>query len=146
LVAPNLSQAFPNLTNNYQVTSPATTQYNCIAWAASRDDSCWWPSLDGVWPQGVSREITLAAFEAAFATIRYRRCENASLEPNLEKIVIYVDTLGFPTHAARQLPNGRWTSKLGKNVDIEHATPEAVNCPTYGTPALFMARQINRVF
>jgi hypothetical protein len=27
----------------------------------------------------------------------------------------------MPTHAARQLPNGRWSSKLGKLEDIEHA-------------------------
>lgn len=27
---------------------------------------------------------------------------------------------GTPTHAARQLENGKWTSKLGQLEDIEH--------------------------
>jgi hypothetical protein len=28
---------------------------------------------------------------------------------------------GTPTHAARQLPDGTWTSKLGISEDIQHA-------------------------
>lgn len=28
--------------------------------------------------------------------------------------------MGIPSHAARQLPNGRWTSKCGQAEDIEH--------------------------
>ena len=47
-----------------------------------------------------------------------------------------------PTHAARQLPNGWWTSKLGPSFDIEHATPEAVAGGVYGDPVLFLSRAI----
>ena len=28
---------------------------------------------------------------------------------------------GLPTHAARQLSDGNWTSKLGPNIDITHS-------------------------
>ena len=31
------------------------------------------------------------------------------LEPGFEKIALYADNSGKPTHAARQLDNGRWT-------------------------------------
>jgi hypothetical protein len=31
---------------------------------------------------------------------------------------------GELTHAARRLDNGRWTSKLGPDIDIEHDTLE----------------------
>jgi hypothetical protein len=43
-------------------------------------------------------------------------------------------------HAARQLPTGRWTSKLGKAVDIEHDTPEGVTGPVYGAVVKFLRR------
>jgi hypothetical protein len=42
-----------------------------------------------------------------------------SLEPGFEKIALYA-LAGLPKHAARQLPNGRWTSKLGELEDVEH--------------------------
>src|SRR5256885_850407 len=31
------------LPHEYEITSPADTDYNCIAWAAGRDDIPWWP-------------------------------------------------------------------------------------------------------
>jgi hypothetical protein len=68
------------------------------------------------------------------------------LQANIEKIAIYVNQLGVPSHAARQLPNGLWTSKLGSNVDIEHATPDALTGNDYGRPALLMARQLQPIF
>jgi hypothetical protein len=39
-----------------------------------------------------------------------------------------------PTHAARQLADGRWTRKMGKCEDIEHDTLDDVVCSAYGTP------------
>jgi hypothetical protein len=44
------------------------------------------------------------------------------------------------THAARQLPDGQWTSKLGKYVDIEHSAPEDVAGGVYGEVMQFMKR------
>jgi hypothetical protein len=37
----------------------------------------------------------------------------------MEKVALHAKH-GCPTHIARQLPNGRWTSKLGRWEDIEH--------------------------
>ena len=44
-----------------------------------------------------------------------------SLEIGFEKVAIYSDAHG-PQHVARQLPDGKWTSKLGQQVDVEHST------------------------
>jgi hypothetical protein len=85
---------------------------------------------------------TLEAFEAAFATLRYVRCTDASLELRYEKIAIYASTAGVPTHAARQLHTGRWTSKLGHLEDIEHSSPDALISNSYGSPVLFMRRRL----
>lgn len=113
-------------------TSPADPSYNCIAWAADENRRLWWPGAPqiGYWPPNVKDEPTLDAFEEAFALLTYGRCDSADLEEGFEKVAIYASE-GEVTHAARQLPNGRWTSKLGKNIDIEH-TLRGLEGPLYG--------------
>lgn len=104
----------------------------------------WWPSpghtARSYWPPNVPREETLAAFIEAFQVLGYQECDDASLEEGHQKIAIYADDSGKPTHVARQLPNGMWTSKLGRQEDIEHDTVNDVNGPAYGTPVSFMRR------
>src|SRR5262245_54811781 len=122
----------PRLTpDNYAVTSPASWGYNCIAWAAGVTDAWWWPVPGRFWPAGAPREETLAALVAAFTGLGYAPCESPELEPGAEKVALYAHQ-GTPTHAARQLPDGRWSSKLGPNVDIEHSTLDAVAGGAYG--------------
>jgi hypothetical protein len=114
--------AFPRLRRgDYQVTSPRTDAYNCIAWAAGDTMRWWWPDDPrGYWPEGAACLETLQAFGDAFATLGYVTCLGHDLESGFEKIALFADRARTPTHAARQLPNGRWTSKLGLLEDIEH--------------------------
>jgi len=75
----------------------------------------------------------------------YRTCVNGKREDEIEKVAIYVNEQGKPTHAARQLASGVWVSKMGPHVDIEHETPEAVGGHEdhgYGVVAIYMARQL----
>jgi hypothetical protein len=136
---------FKKLTSgNSQKTSVAAKEYNCIAWAADDTARLWWPDEDGdgFWPDGVKREVTLESFVQAFNTLGYVVCENGDLEEGFEKIAIYAN-LSTPTHAARQLRNGKWTSKLGFDdrvgVDISHDSPELLT-DVYGTVVQFMKR------
>ena len=55
----------------------------------------------------------------------YHECDNADFEDGYEKVAIYADATG-PSHMARSLPNGKWTSKIMKMEDIEHATLAAL--------------------
>jgi len=91
-------------------------------------------------------ECRVEAFKQAYSTIDYTECSDGTFEQGIEKIAIYAvrETDGglTPTHAARQLPNGRWTSKLGNCEDIEHTDPEAVNCPTYGNVVVYLKRAV----
>jgi hypothetical protein len=118
----HLEKLFPNLkSTGYNVTSPYDPNYNCIAWAAG-DTSVWWePDPMGVcyWPRGVPRAYSVKAYRAAYRKIGYKDVSDENLDPALNKVAIYTKQ-GYPMHAARQLDDGRWTSKLGKNVDIEH--------------------------
>ncbi len=43
-------------------------------------------------------------------------------------------------HAARQLKNGTWTSKLGVEDDISHPSPDALAGGSYGDVKLIMKR------
>jgi len=114
---------FPALRTSkaFRISSPPAREYNCIAWAAQDTNAWWWPDpmLTAYWPAEIPREETVVAFCAAFQTLGYEECESAELEEGVQKIALYARG-GSPTHAARQLANGRWTSKLGKGEDIQH--------------------------
>lgn len=134
---------FPNLRDNgYSITSLAAIEYNCIAWAAGDTEAWWWPDpLNlGYWPSGIPREETIESFIKLYRTLGYAVCKNVGYEDGFEKIAIYVDSNGKPTHIARQLRSGHWTSKLGQLEDIEHTTLESLGGSQYGTVAVIMKR------
>ena len=136
-----LTVEFPKLnTQSFDFTSPKDNGYNCIAWAAGENDRVWWPDRGnaGYWPRGIPREETLPAFIAAYETLGFERCSSDLLEPGYEKIVIFADENCKPKHAARQLPCGAWTSKLGTSEDIRHDDPRGVEGPRYGNVVQFM--------
>ncbi len=134
-----LKQEFPALQLfHYQLTSQATRQYNCIAWAAGKDDKWWWP-VRGYWPGQGRKDESPKAFIEAFARLGYSPCETDTLEDGFEKVAIYVGGNGLVTHMARQLGDGRWTSKLGEGVDIAHAL-EGICGDRYGDVAKILRR------
>jgi hypothetical protein len=128
------------------VTSKATTQYNCIAWAAGDVLNNWWPDeMDiGFWPARVSREETLPAFVQAYETLGYKLCLDDSLQEGHEKVAIFgigPEGSETPTHAALQLKSGEWTSKLGPFEDISHKSVHDVRGPVYGRVLCYMIRR-----
>jgi hypothetical protein len=138
-----IEKTFPKLIDSgYTVTSPETTDYNCIAWAANNTDAWWWPDSFnlGYWPPGIPRKEMLDAFIKAYELFGYAICGNSQLEAGFEKIAIYADSSGKPAHAARQLSNGCWTSKLGQLEDIEHDTLDDLTGSEYGAVAVIMKR------
>ena len=141
-----IEQTFPKLASSrYRVTSDQTEDYNCIAWAAGQTDVRWWPAppLSGYyWPAGIPRVATLDVFRDAFTGLGYQPCNGASFELRHEKVAFYVGANGIPTHAARQCQNGRWTSKLGDEVDIEHDFDALAGHTPYGVITLIMKRPI----
>ena len=94
----------------------------------------WWPdpSPFAYWPPDIPRENTQLRFIEAFRTLGFEPCSNADLEPEFEKVAVYADDDGSPTHAARQLSTGAWTSKLGREGDIEHHDLAGVEGEEYG--------------
>ena len=130
---------FPHLTaDNHRVTSPPSTDYNCVAWCAGDTEHWWQPGVH--WPVAME-SYGLDALELAFRSLGYEPCAGGDLEPDFEKVALYA--VGqFYTHAARQLPSGKWTSKLGRLEDIEHDMPGVVAGGVYGEVAMFMRRSL----
>jgi hypothetical protein len=132
--------------SNCRKTSDPDTIYNCIAFAVGETHRWWWPlPRRGInyWPRGVPREETVDAFISAFGTVGFTECSDGKLEPGVEKIALFVKVdRGFliPTHAARQLESGEWTSKMGTLEDIQHPTADAPRGPYYGQPYCYLAR------
>jgi hypothetical protein len=135
----NGSAAFPRLTPaNHRVTSPATSDYNCIAWCAGDTEHWWQPGV--FWPITTTPDdFGIEGLRRALKSLRYEDCADGKLEPGVEKVALFGSTQ-FYTHAARQLSTGKWTSKLGRDVDIEHDAPEHVAGGVYGDVMQFMKR------
>lgn len=149
-----LARKFPGITeSNFDVTSPVDYDYNCIAWALGNRDFVCWPKpelVDGnplggyFWPYTAPLEESLEAFVKAFRLFGYEPCESELHEPGYEKVAIYVEGGRVPTHAARQLDNGRWSSKLGPSHDVEHDSLELLTGKDYGLVGLIMRRPLQQ--
>jgi hypothetical protein len=143
MVEPSLEDVFPGLRGQpYQIKSEKDRKYNCIAFAVGDTANWWWPDPLGedTWPPAVARDETVEAFRGAFATLGYAVCDDERLEPGYEKVALFA-LAGKPKHAARQLPSGRWTSKLGPREDIEHALHDLTGM-AYGSVVLVMKRPV----
>lgn len=136
---------FPNFPNSFidpfLKTSERTGSYNCIAWAFGDNTKWYWPDPGNnyFWPDDIPREETIENFILLFKKIGYEICNNPNVEPGYEKIVIYQNALGIPTHAARQLNNGHWTSKLGREIDVSHSL-FSMRDGAYGNATVIMKR------
>jgi hypothetical protein len=136
-----LESLFPNLKQGgYAITSEEDVDYNCVAWAVG-DSRQWWEPLPGFyWPPGVMKEYTVTAYARIFEIHGYTACDNPDFEAGYEKIAIFVDNTGDPSHAARQTASGKWTSKIGELEDIEHDDLIALEGAAYGKVAHILKR------
>lgn len=151
----DVMRAFPGLRydEHFEVTSPINPNYNCIAWAYQIKERWMWPPagqpighvLDAVtyWPdENASTEVS--QFMKAFSLKGYVKCDTPVFEDGFRKIALYVKPGTTEcTHAARQLSNGFWTSKLGQWYDIQHSTPKDIEGRLYGVVYCYMKREFH---
>ena len=134
---------FPNTSiEPFVQTSNEDPSYNCVAWAAGDNSRWYWPDPYGIyyWPAEIPRENTVDSLVTLYEFLGYVKCEDGTYEENFTKVAVFSrgDT---PTHAARQLENGNWTSKLGSNIDVEHSIYGIEN-GVYGQVVQYLKRQI----
>jgi hypothetical protein len=141
----NLEEDFPNLRESgWEKTSEPATEYNCVAWALY-DTGQWWERMGRrirgyFWPEDIARDDTIESWVRVFELHNYKTCDDRDVEPGFEKIAIYAKE-SEPTHVARQLETGAWTSKLGPDEDITHNTLEALEGECYGEAVVIMKRR-----
>jgi hypothetical protein len=144
MVNDRIRASFPNIGEDARITSPSTADYNCVAWALGEADR-WWEAGTPpgyYWPDGVPADHLLTSLIAALESVGFSRCENDELEPGFEKVALFEGDDTEYAHVSKQLPNGRWSSKLGAWEDIEHRLEALVGpAPAYGTLHCFMRRQ-----
>jgi hypothetical protein len=110
---------WPNLnTSNHHITSDKNILYNCVAWITRITDE----NIDFSQDENgdLVNDLSAAPYVRYFERFGFRRCIDAALEPDLEKIALFETPNGNFEHVARQLENGHWSSKLGEYEDIEH--------------------------
>ena len=124
--------AFPRLAPAC-LTSPPTAMYNCIAWAANQTDAWWWPKQEPgyYWPPNVPINTRLDSFYLAYKTLGYEVIREADIDDFLHVIAIMGKDENNVCHAMKRLPDGRWSSKLGRLFDIVHDLHE-LDGETYG--------------
>lgn len=139
---PTLRKDFPKLSKqSHDVTSDWDTDYNCIAFAAGITNKKVFPASrqDYFWPSNLPNVRTPAALEKFYEMYGYKKCADGAYVKGKEKIAIYAKASGEATHAAKQVGDKRWASKLGDAYDIEH-DPNAVSGPLYGDVVMYMER------
>jgi hypothetical protein len=139
IIKKSLVRSFPALRSGaFQVKSRKTSQYNCIAWAAGNNERWWDPSPGYYWPI-TARQGTLEELIAYFKSLGFTEAAAEESEAGVAKIAIY-EVGGDYTHAAKQLGNGKWSSKLGSSEDIEHESLASLegDKPAYGKIAVVL--------
>ena len=140
----NLIELFPLLANYdpFEITSPETNSYNCIAWAYGLTKDKMWPGIPRYyyWPEGLPTVNNLNSFIKLFEDIGYISCVDGSLEDGFLKVALYCKD-DIPQHAARQLPDGTWTSKIGDLEDINHSI-NGISDTDYGKVVQYLKRRV----
>lgn len=116
---------------NYTVTSCKDPRYNCLAWAVGDIGKKWDPLQERgyYWPPGIGREGTVEECVEIFKLHGYEDAhQNFAYEVGYERVAIFEDETGW-SHIARQLRDGKWSSKLGKGADIEHLSLQSLEGP-----------------
>lgn len=137
LDAADLEAFASSVGGHYRRTSDPTIDYNCLAWAVENNQRWFDPQRFCVgyyWPQDIEREWNMSNVLKILALYGYTEVsDNPSVESGYVKVAIYSDSDKSPTHFARQLQSGKWTSKAGELIDFEHDNLECLQCDSYGT-------------
>ncbi len=144
----DIERDFPKLVaNGYEKTSEDDIVYNCIAHTAG-DKSNWWEcypwgpvDIPGYyWPPNAKIGLELEALVSVYETLGYVLCDGPELEMGFEKVALYANENSEWRHAAKQLPDGKWSSKLGEIEDVSHANPDDVSNDINGNVSLYIKR------
>jgi hypothetical protein len=137
---------FPNLNpTDFYETSAESPLYNCVAWVLG-DITHWWDPSQAKryfrWLPDLPRNNLVETYISLFERHGFEICADGQLEPGFLKICLYASSPGRFKHVTLQLPDGRWSSKLGEWEDISHANVSCLEGPNYGSVIQYMRRPV----
>jgi hypothetical protein len=148
---------FPNLKHgDAQIASKVDAAQNCLGFVIGDKKRPWWPwswspagygAPGGLvppnyWPDDLPSDETVPTIRMALERFGCKVCDSVG-DPNrneIERAVIYASAAGTAAHVAKELPNGRWASKLGDFHDIHHRTTANLEGNVYGHVVLTLCR------
>jgi RTX calcium-binding nonapeptide repeat (4 copies) len=113
--------------------------YNCIAWSLGEVNH--WVN-----PVTSAGSNPLAGMDQLYAAKGYHRVNGLDyrLQAGVQKVVVYARVsngwITDVTHAALQMGDGSWTSKLGGQPLIRHLSPDDLDGDAYGRPVAVYVR------
>lgn len=122
---------FPLLLNFELIPNSESIEYNCISHTLNIDnDICWPYDENNYWP--VKRELNKESFDSFYEYHGFEKIDflDFSYDPKYIKVALYCKK-GIPTHAAIQINENFWESKVGELGIIKHDLFEIEN-ETYG--------------
>ena len=135
-----LAKAFPRLSGeSFEIVAQPSIQYNCIAYAAGDTDKWWDHTEDNYWPVSATRSDRIESLKEVFGRLGFEQCQDGRIENGFQKVSLY-ERQGAWTHAALQMPDGSWRSKMGRGPVIEHLSPESLSGGEYGEATVYMRR------
>ena len=81
----------------------------------------------------------MGALVQVFESLGFAVCEGSEIEAGYQRVAVF-SVSGEWTHAARQLVDGQWTSKVGQFEDITHPLLENLSGGIYGDVHCIMRR------
>lgn len=138
----DLTAAFPGLAGeDFKILEPPSRYFNCVAFAAGDTTRIWDYNEGYYWPPWTTRDSRIESLMEVFAGLGYEPCDDGAAEDGYRKVALYEEN-GIAQHAALQVSNGRWQSKMGQGPVIEHLSPESISGRVYGAPTTFMRKAV----
>ncbi len=129
---------FRNRAGEVRLTSPATAEYNCLAWALGVDDQSIWPDEDRLnsWPESHPRNDLIGTIVNFLIELGFEEVDHDRRESGYTKIAVHLDNLEV-AHVSRLTRHGWWESKLGALADVQHDHVHSLS-DDYGTAYIYM--------
>lgn len=146
LTVADIKMYWPSLNDeDFEFKSHFNPFYNCLAWAINVNTIFvtmnYFQKKHGLDINNLDHSVNGYA-KILEEFYNYLSCENGEYEKGFEKILLYGDNNNLWTHAARQIKEEMWVSKLGSCENIEHKNIECLNGNTYGEPKIFMKKVV----
>lgn len=111
---------FPLLTDYELIPNSESMEYNCISHTLNINNDISWPfDNNNYWP--VSRDLTKESFDKFYEFHGFEKMNllDFSYDSKYIKVALYTNK-GIPTHAAIQVDEFFWESKIGELGIIKH--------------------------